>query len=330
MNNKGGQEEISIKELMRLFLKLWDNIVQLFLKIVLFVIKHAIPLVLLIVIGWGTAYFTKDKNLRYIRQFVISTTQYNNQFLSQELKEINVKFASNDEEMKKAMSLQDLDLSGIEYSVNPVYEKGVGMNKDEYQYLSYLIENRLIDKENLERMVEFSNYRDEVVFIYPRDIDGMRVFNATLNYLRNNEYLSELHDAILSDVEMQLEENKKLILALGKYVASLSEEGQRVSSDTKTIVVEGARGTDLGAMIYARTQVQDLTNKLIARKIQLKQNLRVLNYGNALPYNGRGIMSKKTLVYPFLLVSAYLFIIFAIYVIRAALALKKELKGEIE
>lgn len=328
MNNKGTQEEISIKELFGLFLKLWDNIVQLFLKAVLFVIKHAIPLVLLIAIGWGIAYFYKDANPRYKRLFVISATQYSGAFLTQELNEINVKFGANNDEIKKSMSLQDMNLNGVSYSVKPVFDKGQGMDKEEYQYLNYLIENRLIDKENLDQMVNLSNYSYEVEMIYPKDIDGLRIFEATLDYLRNNEYASELHKATLDNLTMQLKENNKLILALGDYVIGLNEKGQYGDSDTKTLVVEGARGSDLGSMIYARTQVQDITNKLIVRKVQLEQNFRVLNHGNAINFYGRGIMSNKTLVYPFILVSAYLFIIFAIYIIRAALALKEELKRE--
>lgn len=326
MSNKSPQEEISIQELMQLFIKLWNKIVQLFLKAVLFVIKHAIPLVLLIVIGLVVAYFNKDSNLRYKCEYVVSTTQYNNQFLSKELRGINVKFAANDEKIKKAMSLQDLDLSEVQFIVNPIFEKGAGMSKEEYQYLNYLIENKLVSKENLERMVKFSDYRDEVIITYPKNIDGKRVFEATLNYLRNNEYVSEMHEAILNDIELQIEENKKLILSLGKYVASLGDDALKTGLDSKTLLVEGARGSNLGPMLYARTEVQELTNMLIARKIRLSENLRILNHGYATPYYGSGIMSKRFLVYPILLVGAYLFIVIGIYIIRAALALKEELR----
>ena len=327
MSNKSPKEEISIKELMQLCLELWNKVVQLFLKAVLFVIKHAIPLVLLIAIGLGIAYINKDKNLRYKREYVVSTTQYNNQFLSKELRGINVKFAANDERIKKAMSLQDLDLSGVQFSVNPIFEKGAGMSKEEYQYIGYLIENKLVSKENLESMVKFSDYRDEVIITYPKHIDGKRVFEATLNYLRSNEYVLEMHEAILSDIELQIEQNKKLILSLGNYVASLGKNEQKTGFDSKTILlVEGARGSNLGPMLYARTEVQELTNMLIARKIRLSENLRVLHQGYAMPYYGSGIMSKKLLVYPILLVGAYLFIVLVIYIIQAALALKEKLR----
>lgn len=328
MNNKGAQEEISIKELMRLFLSLWNKIVQLFLKAVLFVMKHAIPLVLLIVIGWGIAYFYKDKNPRYKRTFTISATEYSGAFLTQELNDMNIKFSENSDELKESMSLQDVNLKGIHFSVEPIIDKSGSMDKDEYQYFNYLIENRLIDKKNLEQIVEFSNYSYQVEMIYPRNINGLKVFEATLDYLRNDEYAAQMHEAILNNIEMQLEENNKILLELSKYVSSLSIEGQQAVSDTKTLIVEGARGSDLGSMLYARTEVQKVTNKLIAKKVLLDQNFRVLTQSSATPFYGRGIMSKKTLVYPFLLVVAYLSVIFIIYIIRAALALKKELKRE--
>lgn len=330
MSNKHAQEEISIKELMGLFLKLWGKLVQLFLKAVLFVIKHAIPLVLLIAIGVGLAYFYKDSNPRYKRLFIVSATEYSGEFLTQELKEINMKFATDNDAIKETMSLQDIDLSKIQYSVKPIFDTGTGIDREEYQYLNYIIENKLVDKEDIERMVKFSNYSYEVEMIYPRDIDGLMVFEATLDYLRNDDFASQLHKAILDDIHMQIEENNKLISALGNYVVGLNAGENQVSPDTKTMVVEGAKGSDLGPMMFARMDLQKTNNKLTARKVQLDKNFRVLNHGNAIRFDGKGIMSNKSLVYPFFLVGAYLFLIFVIYIVRAALALKEVLKREEE
>src|SRR5690625_639686 len=281
MSKNSTQEEISIMGLMKLFLKLWNRIVLLFLKAVLFVMKHAIPLVLLIAIGWGVAYFNKDKNPRYKRVFIVSSTEYSGEFLTQELREINSKFARNNFELKKAMSLQDIDLNGVQYSVKPIFSKG-SLNREEFQYLNYLIENRLIDKEYLDRMLELSSNSYEVEIIYPIDINGLRVFEATLEYLRNNDFAAQMHKAIRSNIKMQIEENEKVILGLSKYVANLSEEGQQAISDVNTMVVEGDRGSDLGAMLYARSEIQKETNKLIAKKVQLDQNFRLLNHGHEL------------------------------------------------
>src|SRR5690625_7685826 len=96
---------------------------------------------------------------------------------------------------------------------------------------------------------------------------------------------------------MQIEENEKVILALSKYVSNLSKEGQQAISDTKTMVVEGSRGSELGTMLYARSEVQKETNKLIAKKVEIDQKLRVLNHRNELPYYGAGNKTKKHLVY---------------------------------
>src|SRR5690625_6598906 len=81
---------------------------------------------------------------------MVSATEYSGEFLTQELREINAKFARNNFELKKAMSLQDIDLNGVQYSVKPIFSKG-SMNREEFQYLNYLIENRLIEKESLDR-----------------------------------------------------------------------------------------------------------------------------------------------------------------------------------
>src|SRR5690625_4710360 len=155
-------------------------------------------------------------------------------------------------------------------------------------------------------MIELSSISYEVEVIYPIEIDLFSLFNETIEYLQKSEYAAQKYKSIIRNIKMHIEENEKVILALSKYVSNLSKEGQQAISDTKTMVVEGSRGSDLGTMLYARSEVQKETNKLIAKKVQLDQNFRVLNHGNELPYYGEGIMSKKNLVYTFLLVLAYL------------------------
>ena len=318
------QEEISIRELMGLFTKLWKKTVKIFLLAVLFVIKHAILLVLLLVIGVGLAYFYKNVNPYFQQNFVVSATEYSGEFLAQKIEEINFKFATNNTEFKESISLQDIDLEGVEYIVKPVYSKGSEMGNSEYQYLKYILDNKIIDKYSLERMLKFSNSSYEIEMIYPVNIDGTRVFNATLEYLRNDSYASELHQTVLADVEMQIEENEKLVYALGDYVVALSDAGNGLDLNENAIMIEGGRGSDLGSMIYAREQTQRINSKLLIKKIQLSENFRLLIKGNPSRYYGKGIISNKMLVFPLTLISAYIFLIFGIYVVRAALALKKE------
>lgn len=328
MTNRSTPEEISVKELMILFLKLWNRGVQLFLQAVLFVIKHSIPLVILIGLGIGTAYFLKDSNPRYKRMFIISTTEFTGDFLVEEINNINLKFSKNNTELKSEMSLDDINLNGISYSIEPIFEKGILMENYEYQYMNYLVENNLIDKESQQRIAELANHNYEIEMIYPADVDGLKVFNATIEYLRNNKFAAELHRAILDDVTFQINENDRLVSSLGDYVENLGNDARTLEYDSKGMIIEGAEGSDIGAMIYARSEMQKNTYKLKAKKVQLAENFRILNEGESVRFYGKGIKSKRMLVYPFLFVSAYLFVLFVVYIIRKAIALDNELKTE--
>lgn len=323
MSNNHAQEEISIKELFGLFLKLWGNLVQLFLKAVLFVIKHAIPLVLLIAIGVGVAYFYKESNPRYKRTFIISATEYSGELLANSLLNTSKELISNNTNLKEKLSFPSLNFDELRFQVEPIYNKGSILNRDELQYLEYITENKLVDKSDKERMFEWSNTAYEVEMISPKDIDDVAVLESILNYVGQDSFSSQLHKELLKDINTQIQSNNQMISALGQYVANLGSN--TISEDgLKGLVLDG--GSDFGTMLFARLEVQRANTKLIAEKVKLEENYRILYKGNATDYYGAGIMSKKALIYPFILVFAYLFIIFVIYIIRAALALKEELK----
>src|SRR5699024_2981124 len=163
--------------------------------------------------------------------------------------------------------------------------------------------------------------------ISQKEIDDVKVLESMLNYIRQDSFASQLHRELLEDMNRQIESNNQMVSSLGEYVARL---GERMTSEDNLskFILEG--GSNLGDMLLARQDVQRANNKLIAEKVKLEENFRVLYKSNATDYYGAGILSKKTFVYPYLLVSAYLLLIFVIYTIRAALVLKEELKREEE
>lgn len=253
MNNKSAQEEISIKELMRLFLSLWNKIVQLFLKAVLFVMKHAIPLVLLIVIGWGIAYFYKDKNPRYKRTFTISATEYSGELLAKSLISTSQKLRDNNIKLKEELSLSDINFNELRFYIEPIYNKNSILDREQLMYLEYLTENKLLDKSEKERMFEWSNTAYEVEMISPKGINDVEVLESILYYIAKDNFASQLHRELLEDINRQIESNSQMLNALGDYVVSLgrttaSEEG------VKGYILES--GSDLGTMLLARLDVQ--------------------------------------------------------------------------
>lgn len=321
------QEEISIREMLKLFQHFWNKAVNLFLLCVLFVIKHLLPLVLLSVIGMLIAYFHKESKPTYKQDFIVSTTEYSGEFLYQKLMEINLKFATNNQEFKDELSLGDIDMKEVSYSVKPIYTKGAAMDNNEYQYLKYITDNKIIDKNILEQMMQKSNLSYEIEMLYPYGLDGLSIFKATLQHLRENLYASEIHQAVLSDIEEQLKENKKILFALGDYVEALGNTAQGIALDKDAVVI-GGKNADLGSMLYAREQTQKSTSRLSVKKIQLSENFRLLIEGNPSRFYGKGLIKNKMLIYPVALILGYVFIVFGVYVIRKALELKAETNKE--
>lgn len=315
------KEELSVGEVMGLFVTIWQKFVHQFLLIILFIIKHAIPLFLLLAIGIGLSFFIKSKGLNKI-DFTISATEYSGEFLAESLELISEQLNENDKEIKDELSVNGVDFQGFSINVKPIYSKRSMLEKEELQHLEYTVENKLIPKENQEEMFAWSNTSYIVEMIFPKEVAPVELMNSILSYLRKNPFASQLHNEILDDINRQIQSNNQMLVALGDYMENLGKS--KVSSESfGGLVME--TGTNIGEMLFARIEIQRVNNKLIAEKVKLEENFRILYHTNSKTYSGTGIKSNKLLFYPLVLISLYLVIVFAFFTIRKALELDKNI-----
>lgn len=323
MNDKDTPEEVSVRDLMGLFAVLWQKIVRQFLLVVLFVIKHIIPLIILLILGVGLAFLNKGVE-SYRVTYTISTTEFSGKFLAESLQAISDKLREDNLKMKKELSVSDIDFEVFSFDIEPIYDKRTLMERGEYQHLNFAIENKLIDKEEQKEVFIWSNTSYKVDMVYPIELDPEIFINSVLDYLRKDAYASQLHKEIIEDINRQVESNNQMLSALGNYVESLAKSSEMNSENLQGLVL--GTGTDIGELLYARVETQKVNNKLIAEKVKLEENFRILYQTHAKKYFGTGIKSKKHIVYPFLLISIYLFVLFLINSVRRALLLDKENK----
>lgn len=325
MDKKKPTEEVSVREVFNLCILSLQRIKTNVLYSILFVIKHIIPLVLLAVIGilWG--FYTKKQNPHNIRTLVISATEHSGVFLEQAFEELNYNLQLNNEDFKSQIGLEDIDTKTVSFNLTPIYDKGVKMHQYEYQHLNYLKENKILNKEQAAYMFDYGNHSYQIEMLYPKSVNGEKIIEASLNYIRNNPYARELHRAVLDDINFQIEENRRLIVNLGKYIENLGNPKPEYKLDKEAVIIEGS--PDIGSMMYARLEMQELHKKLVANKVKLEENFRILNFGKTSTYYGKGWKNKKQIIYPVFLVFSYLALIFLYALIQQALVLKRESKA---
>lgn len=325
MDNTKPTEEVSVREVFGLFLLLLQKTKTTLLKIVVFIIKHAIPLALLLAIGIAWGLYTKKQNPHNIRVLVISASEHSGSYLEYAFDELNYKLQLNNSEFKSQLGLEDIDTGTVEFRITPIHDKGVRMHQNEYQYLNYLVENKIMDREQTAKMFDFGNHSYQIEMIYPKTHNGEQILQASLDYIRNTPYAKELHKAVLEDINLQIEENNRLIVNLGKYIENLGDIKSEYKSDNDGLIIEGS--PDIGAMMYARIEVQSMHKYLVANKVKLEENFRVLNPGRTSTYYGEGLKDKKQIVYPIYLIFSYLVLVFIFNLVKQALVLKREQKA---
>lgn len=325
MDNTKPTEEISVNELASLISRIKNKLNQRILNAAVFIIRHFISLIILVGIGIGITYFEKEEAVFRKKTYTISTTEYGGDFLTYAMETIMSKVKWNDQELKKELGFDpNTDFAGISLKFSPNYSKRAMLEKEELQSLEFISDNKLVPKDKQIDMFSFANSSYDVTLYYPQHVDADRLMQAVLEYMRKDDYAKQLHTEILDDINYQIASNKQMLDGLGNYVESLSNRNLDPEAN-KSISL--APENDLGPMLFARIEVQRIHNKLIAEKVKIEENFRLLYATDSELYSSKKLGISKQVSYPLQLMLAYIILIYFFKLFRRAWFINKERKS---
>ena len=318
LDSQKQNEEIDIFDLFRLIKNAFKNIYHRFLLLVHFLLRNALLILAVIVIGIVLGYFWKTSSQEYLQtQATLSVNEEGTDYLYNKIDEVN--FLLQKDNTKWAALLGDEELKGLSLDVKPVYLTQLLSNEEE-NYLDYIEESKLLEEEQKKELLQNKIRVHKVILKHPADKEGSLILEKIINQLKDNAYFKKLYQEKSSFLADQVQANKEFIASLDRLIANYANSKDS-PADAK-IVVNGAN-FDFDGLISQRTELQIETQNLIKEKIQQEEFLRIIDLSLPQPLKQKSILQKnKMLLTPIIL----LVILFLGYLFFKIIAQAKSLK----
>lgn len=317
-HQKNNNEEIDLGDLFRLLKKGVQYILNLFLRFVAFILRHAIVLAVLIIIGAIAGYFLQKKSGELVKtEMIIASNFESSEYVFNSINQISYQIRHKDTLSLEKLEIP-LDAGTLKLEVKPIVNIS-RFSQEEETFLELVSESNFIDEEEKAKMFAryFRYYK--VILSHPKKINSAKVLNNILQQLRDNPYYQEYNSVNLSFLNNQIKANERLILQIdslvGNYSKAVSQQQQQQASST---IYNSANNLDLGVVIENRNQVQNQLQYFYREKVANAEFLRLVDLGTPSEIKEKGITSHKIILIPLLLVLGYFGLIIFVKVVQKA------------
>ena len=315
-HQKNNNEEIDLGDLFRLLKKGVQYILNLFLRFVAFILRHAIVLAVLIIIGAIAGYFLQKKSGELVKtEMIIASNFGSSEYVFNSVNQISYQI-----NYKDTLALEKLGIplgeNVLKLEIKPIVNIS-RLSQEEETFLELVSESNFINEEEKAKMFAryFRYYK--VILSHPRKINSAKVLTNILQQLRDNPYYQEYNSVNLSFLNNQIKANERLILEIDSLVGNYSKAVSQQQQASSTIY-NSANNLDLGVVIQNRNQVQNQLQYFYKEKVANAEFLRLVDLGTPSEIKDKGITSHKIILIPLLLVLGYFGLIIFVKVVQKA------------
>ncbi|WP_304036715.1 hypothetical protein [Mesonia mobilis] len=315
-HQKNNNEEIDLGDLFRLLKKGIQYIFNLFLRFVAFVLRHAIVLIVLIVIGAIIGYFLQKKSGELVKtEMIIASNFGSSEYVFNSINQISYQIGHKDTLALEKLGIP-LDAGALKLEIKPIVNIS-RFSQEEETFLELVSESNFINEEEKAKMFAryFRYYK--VILSHPKKINSAKILNNILQQLRDNPYYQEYNNVNLSFLNNQIKANEKLISEIDSLVGNYSKAINKQQQASSTFY-NSANNLDLGVVIQNRNQVQDQLQYLYREKVANAEFLRLVDLGTPTEIKEKGITYYKIILIPLLLVLGYFGLIIFVKVVQKA------------
>lgn len=313
---KSNEQEVNLGDLFRLLKQIFKSIGSVFINFVSFVLKHAIVLIILVVIGTIAGYFLQNISDKLVKTEMIVAADFNSaEYLYKSIDELQYKIKKEDEEILKALKINDT-LTNLSFEITPLININEFTNEQE-KYYEALNESNFLGDEEKEGMIKrFSNFY-RIKLIHPEKLDSRLVLNQVLEIIRDNDYYKKVYTLNSKKIDFLINSNEFLISQIDSLVKNYSKENKNQPLPTSSVNYSNTT-LDLGIMIGNRSNLLEELDKLYANKVASEELFTLVDLGYPAEIEDKRLTSYKLILTPLLLVLAYFaFIIFSKVIIKA-------------
>ena len=304
-------QEIDLLEISKKIGGFFQRINTLLFKCILFFVKNAIIIFILLIVGVGLGFYLDDNQKSYDSQIIVTPNFGSADYLYSKIDLINSKINEGDTVFLKEMVGIDKPKELKKIEIKPITDvyKFIENKTENFELIKLLSADGDINK-ILEDKLTSKNYTFHTIALRTNRLTNDKTtIQPLLNYLNKSDYFTKIQKISIKNVEIKMSQNDTIILQINKVLNGFSN------------MVNGAQKSDKLVYYNENTQLNDvikmkdnLINEQGIHRISLagfdkivKDNSFILNVESTSTING-----KLKLVLPILFLLIFILIRFFI------------------
>lgn len=308
-NNSNSSDEIDLGQLFQMIGNVINRIFRSFLRLFLYLKKHALILLGLVILGGAIGFGLNQIISKKLKTEVIVKPQMESKnYLYDVIDEIQANIKAKDTAFFTNIGVDVFDFAGLEISIAPVTENRES-SESEIKYLELLQ-----SFENTEAIADIvraelqnkSSFNHRITFYY-KDADlGQQFAKAVMAYINTNEYFDDLIAVYRENATSRIKENTQLLKQVDEiitgYTAKMAEKDGMVGNDR--IVLDNQETVNItGLFSLKNSLIQDIESK----NLELEQRtdpIKIINFGKPQQVQ-KAFFGKKIVLIPLVFVGFF-------------------------
>ncbi|MEM7487055.1 MAG: hypothetical protein AAF348_17745 [Bacteroidota bacterium] len=320
-NNNNSSDEIDLGQLFQLIAKRFNKIGIAFLRLFLYLKKHALILGGLIVIGLAAGYGLNQITEKKMKiEVIVKPNLESKDYLYNVVEEIENNIRSKNNLFFKIMGIEVTNLSAFKIEIEPVGDETDLENDLEYLELlekfqandefSEVIKSELLNKSALS---------DKITFSFKNSQEGQLFAEKIMAYINSNTYFENLADISNQNALERIQKNEVFIEQIDGLISAYAQnmDNQTEQVTDGRIVLNSEEKMDITGLFSLKNRlIQDTEKKRLELK-EREQAINIVNFGK--PQQVKKVFFARGMVLiPTLLVGMFFFVAFVKYMNKKA------------
>jgi len=315
-HQKNNNEEIDLGDLFRLLKKGVQYILNLFLRFVAFILKHAIVLAVLIIIGAIAGYFLQNNSVKRVKTEMIIAADYGSaEYLYKSVEEVKYKLRTENVDLFNKLGFKDEDsVPPLTIEVTPIFNIEE-FPSDKERFYNLLNESNVVSEEAKKDLIQQISRFYRITLTHPKEADSRFILENLLQVIRNNDYYQKVYEFQAKKNEFLINSNEFLISHIDSLIQNYSQKANNGLAASNSIT---SNELDLGELIGNRSNLLEELDLLYDKKVANEQLFKLVDLGYPTTLENKGITSHKIILIPLLLVLGYFGLIIFVKVVQKA------------
>ena len=318
MNEKPNQpsqsspDEIDLGQVFQLIGKGFDRLFRWILRVFLYLKKHAVWLLALVVIGSVLGYgLSLIQGTKQKLDVIVTPNFETKNYLFDAIAEIQADIKSKDTAFLASIGMSKEDAKGFDVEITPLKSLSSAGLKTEMEFLELLkdFENTQAIADIIRAELQDKTSRDHRITFYFKDpVKGENHSRSIIKYINSNTYYTGLLEVFNRNAQERIARNDSLVRQIDQLIENYTDIMLRERTLTEgRLVLENQEPLDIPSLLSLKSE---LIREMEAKRLELERRddaITVVNFGK--PYEvKKPIFKKNIFLIPLLLVGAYLII----------------------